>query len=266
EAAKPAAPEPTPAPIVAPTSTVPAAPTPAPEKVVEQFAPLAAGVPAAPELAPAAPVAAAAVAAGALIPGFDGSSSEEIDDEIREVFLEEFEEEIDNLGQLLPPWKAAPDNAELLRPIRRVFHTLKGSGRLVGAKTLGEFSWKIESLLNRVLDGTRPASPQVVQMVALAHEQLPELRAALQGEERHADLAGIEAVAERLAAGEEATYAAAAAPVAAPVVAAEAEAEAAPAPVADAPAAPVEAAAPFFEEVEAEDSGAFSIDPVLLEI
>ena len=61
---------------------------------------------------------------GDAVPGFDGASSEEIDDEIREVFLEEFEEEIENLQQLLPTWQADPANAELLRPIRRVFHTL----------------------------------------------------------------------------------------------------------------------------------------------
>ena len=65
-------------------------------------------------------------------------------------------------SELLPPWRDAPDDSETLRPIRRVFHTLKGSGRLVGAKTLGEFSWKIENMLNRVLDGTRPASPAVI--------------------------------------------------------------------------------------------------------
>ena len=69
-------------------------------------------------------------------------TGDEIDDEIREVFLEEFEEEIDNLDKMLPAWRAAPEDMETLRPIRRVFHTLKGSGRLVGAKTLGEFSWK----------------------------------------------------------------------------------------------------------------------------
>ena len=108
-------------------------------------------------------------------------SSDEIDDEIREVFLEEFEEEIENLAQLLPIWRDDPENAELLRPIRRVFHTLKGSGRLVGAKTLGEFSWKIESMLNRVLDGSRPASPQVFALVQLALDHLPLLRAALAG-------------------------------------------------------------------------------------
>ncbi|WP_410971350.1 Hpt domain-containing protein, partial [Salmonella sp. SAL04269] len=74
-----------------------------------------------------------------------------------------------NLSELLPAWHENPDDVERLRPIRRVFHTLKGSGRLVGAKTLGEFSWKIESLLNRVLDGSRPASPAVIAMVGHAY-------------------------------------------------------------------------------------------------
>ena len=165
-----------------------------------------AATPAQPTPAPAhapAPVAAsaAAVAAG----GFE--RSDDIDDEIREVFLEELQEEINNLGELLPLWREAPDDAERLRPIRRVFHTLKGSGRLVGARTLGEFSWKVENMLNRVLDGTRPATPAVVALVGHAYDTLPQLHAALRGEGAiTADLAGLEAVADRLAAGEEAVY------------------------------------------------------------
>src|SRR5690606_18169122 len=150
---------------------------------------------------PAAPVVAEAASGLPAIPGFDGSS-DEIDDEIREVFLEEFQEEIGNLEQLLPAWRSKPEDMEQLRPIRRVFHTLKGSGRLVGAKTLGEFSWKVENMLNRVLDGTRAATPAVVGLIEHAFNALPLLRAALQGETVHADLAGIEAVADRVAAGE----------------------------------------------------------------
>lgn len=149
----------------------------------------------------AAPVAApVGTAAG----GFEVTGSE-IDDEIREVFLEEFAEEIDNLDQLLPPWRAHPEVLERLRPIRRVFHTLKGSGRLVGARTLGEFSWKTENMLNRVLDGTRAASPAVVAMVDQAFYTLPQLLAALRGEGAvSADLDGMQALADRIAAGEEA--------------------------------------------------------------
>ncbi|WIH05940.1 Hpt domain-containing protein [Xanthomonas translucens pv. graminis] len=139
----------------------------------------------------------------------------DIDADIREVFLEEFDEELVNLGNLLPAWRAAPNQLESLRPIRRVFHTLKGSGRLVGARVLGEFSWKIEGMLNRVLDGTRAASPAVVTMVELAYEVLPQLNAALRGHGViRADLDAIQAVADRVAAGEDAYYFAAAPAVA----------------------------------------------------
>ncbi|TWI02738.1 chemosensory pili system protein ChpA (sensor histidine kinase/response regulator) [Luteimonas cucumeris] len=138
--------------------------------------------------------------------GFD-FSNDEIDDEIREIFLEEFEEEIANLGQLLPQWREQPEQLDRLRPIRRVFHTLKGSGRLVGARVLGEFSWKVENMLNRVLDGTRPPTPAVLALVDHAFNTLPMLHAALSGATPLAiDLSGIEAVADRLAAGEEAYY------------------------------------------------------------
>ncbi|KAB7781437.1 Hpt domain-containing protein [Xanthomonas sp. LMG 12459] len=163
------------------------------------------------EPAAAAPASTEASAAPAAAPpaaetGFiDGDG--EIDEEIRAVFLEEFDEELVNLGALLPAWRAAPAHTESLRPIRRVFHTLKGSGRLVGARVLGEFSWKIESMLNRVLDGSRPASPAVVAMVEQAYAVLPQLNAALRGNGTvQADLDAIQAVAERIAAGEEAFY------------------------------------------------------------
>ncbi|MBN6152383.1 Hpt domain-containing protein [Xanthomonas sp. AmX2] len=154
----------------------------------------------------AAAVAAQAEPAPPLSGGFEDDSGE-IDDDIREVFLEEFDEELVNLGNLLPAWRASPGHMESLRPIRRVFHTLKGSGRLVGARVLGEFSWKIEGMLNRVLDGSRPASPAVVTMVELAYGVLPQLNAALRGHGGiRADLDAMQAVADRIAAGEEAYY------------------------------------------------------------
>ena len=135
--------------------------------------------------------------------GFD-AAAENIDEDIREVFLEEFEDELTNLQALVPLWRQQPDNLDRLRPIRRIFHTLKGSGRLVGARTLGEFAWKIEGMLNRVLDGSRSASPAVVAMIDRALETLPELQAALRdGSLVTADLQGLQAVADRVGSGEE---------------------------------------------------------------
>jgi chemosensory pili system protein ChpA (sensor histidine kinase/response regulator) len=216
-------PLPEPAPVAAPAPTVQAAPislADAPPVAAIADAdtraeagtgvePVAGAAPALPEsTAPAAPVEPVAEAAALPAPGTGAggfeSTGDEIDDEIREVFLEEFAEEIDNLDRLLPLWRAQPDDLERLRPIRRVFHTLKGSGRLVGARTLGEFSWKVENMLNRVLDGSRPASPAVVAVVDQAFYTLPELLSALRGSGTVAsDLDAMQADADRIAAGDE---------------------------------------------------------------
>ncbi|PNS07483.1 Hpt domain-containing protein [Solilutibacter silvestris] len=172
---------------------------------------------------PAAPIAMPAAAVGGNLAvraelGFD-HGKDEIDDEIRSIFVEEFEEEIANLKQLMPVWLEQPHDPERLRPIRRIFHTLKGSGRLVGATRLGEFSWKVENMLNRVLDGTRPASPAVIGVVETASVNLPHLLAALQNQPvPELDLDGIAAVADRVAAGEEAQYVAVLATPATPAI------------------------------------------------
>ena len=134
--------------------------------------------------------------------GFQGTS-DDIDDEIREVFLEEVQEEIDAVQTGLAAWLEAPDDTQRLTPIRRAFHTLKGSGRLVGAEVLGEFSWKIENMLNRVLDGTIQATDAVQALVGHAVAALPELLRALKGEGTpRAPLLAITAVADRLADGD----------------------------------------------------------------
>ncbi|WP_340572650.1 Hpt domain-containing protein [Stenotrophomonas sp. G106K1] len=147
-----------------------------------------------------------AVAEGGFDAGFD-DDAENIDQDIREVFLEEFDDELGNLGTLLPAWRMQPDNMDRLRPIRRIFHTLKGSGRLVGARTLGEFAWKIEGMLNRVLDGSRAPTPAVLAMVDHAYTALPQLNAALRdGQRVSVDLQAMQAIADRVGAGEETFY------------------------------------------------------------
>ncbi|MGH8172131.1 MAG: Hpt domain-containing protein, partial [Rhodanobacteraceae bacterium] len=137
--------------------------------------------------------------------GFQSSAVEDIDDEIREVFVEEVEEEIANMRRQVPQWKSNIEDLEALKPLRRSFHTLKGSGRLVGALALGEFSWKVENMLNRVLDRTILAGPAAIALVDNAVDALPELLAALRGSGAPAaNIHGIMTTADRIAAGEEA--------------------------------------------------------------
>ena len=132
-----------------------------------------------------------------------------IDEEIREVFVEEVGEEIANINVNLPAWKANPDDLDTLKNVRRSFHTLKGSGRLVGAMALGEFSWKIENMLNRVLDRTIQPDTNVRDVVDAAVATLPKLHAGLQGQPVNLDLPldAIMLVADKLAAGEPARLA-----------------------------------------------------------
>ncbi len=54
------------------------------------------------------------------------------------------------LGEKVPLWIQQQDSSDLLTEIRRGFHTLKGSGRMVGADEVGDFAWHIEALLNTV--------------------------------------------------------------------------------------------------------------------
>ncbi|MGN6788857.1 MAG: Hpt domain-containing protein [Rhodanobacteraceae bacterium] len=132
-----------------------------------------------------------------------------IDEEIREVFVEEVGEEIANIKVNLPAWKAGPEDLDTLKNVRRSFHTLKGSGRLVGAAALGEFSWKIENMLNRVLDRTIRPDANVQDVVDAAVATLPKLHAGLQGRPVALDppLDAIAQTADKLAAGEPARIA-----------------------------------------------------------
>jgi chemosensory pili system protein ChpA (sensor histidine kinase/response regulator) len=132
-------------------------------------------------------------------------NAEGIDDDIREIFLEEMQEEIDNLRNAEKVWLVDPAQTSSLVGIRRSFHTLKGSGRLVGAGVLGEFAWKVEDMLNRVLDGTIEPGTNVQALVRHAIEALPPLLAALKGEGApNVPLGAIMHTAEQLAAGNQA--------------------------------------------------------------
>ncbi|OOG66102.1 hybrid sensor histidine kinase/response regulator [Rhodanobacter sp. B04] len=136
--------------------------------------------------------------------GFN-ANAEGIDDDIREIFLEEMQEEIDNLRGAEKVWLADPTQLSSLVGIRRSFHTLKGSGRLVGAGVLGEFAWKVEDMLNRVLDNTIEPNEGVQAVIRHAIDALPQLLAALKGEGAPtAPLSAIMQAAEQLAAGQQA--------------------------------------------------------------
>lgn len=100
----------------------------------------------------------------------------QIDPELREIFLEEYESVLEDLQLAIPTWMTALDDAGPLTEIRRAFHTLKGSGRMVGAEELGDFAWQIEDMLNALLEGRTENFGDISVMVRLAQASLPSLR------------------------------------------------------------------------------------------
>jgi len=128
------------------------------------------------------------------------------DPELMKLFIEEAHEELGKIQQGYPVWDQNPLERDSLVTVRRSFHTLKGSGRMVGARELGEFAWSIENLLNRLLDNTLTRSPAILETLRAAMAALPELIDQLQnGTPLRADIAGISSRAHALAAGRAST-------------------------------------------------------------
>src|SRR5580704_6288522 len=63
------------------------------------------------------------------------------DPELVQLFLDEAKEEVAKIQQQFPIWDHNPLESEALLIVRRSFHTLKGSGRMVNARQLSEFAW-----------------------------------------------------------------------------------------------------------------------------
>jgi chemotaxis protein histidine kinase CheA len=103
--------------------------------------------------------------------------------EIRAVFIEESDEIIQELIRLTEEWAADPQVNEVLRDIRRHFHTFKGNGRAVGANVLGELGWAAQDMLDHVLDGDLEPSEAIRELVAEVVRALPVLISSYQGEE-----------------------------------------------------------------------------------
>ena len=87
------------------------------------------------------------------------------DDELLEVFLEEAHEVLETLHEQLQICQRNPHSREALIIMRRGFHTLKGSGRMVGLTNLGEVAWAVEKALNKSLQDDKPTSLSVLELI-----------------------------------------------------------------------------------------------------
>ncbi|MDM1708551.1 Hpt domain-containing protein [Thiopseudomonas alkaliphila] len=98
-----------------------------------------------------------------------------VDLELQEIFTEEAHEVLETIQLHYPAWRSNPQDQKALTELRRGFHTLKGSGRMVRALIIGELAWAVENLLNRVLDNSLQPSAEINQLLEQVIDCLPAL-------------------------------------------------------------------------------------------
>ena len=92
------------------------------------------------------------------------------DDEVEliDIFLEEAREVVQNGLAAVTALVEDPSNLADQTTLRRAFHTLKGSSRMVGLNEFGEAAWSFEQLFNNWLAEQRPASGDLITAASTA--------------------------------------------------------------------------------------------------
>jgi|GEM_PF-5720561 len=97
------------------------------------------------------------------LPADDG-----VEAELLEIFIGEAQEVLEVVHATLPAARAEPSSQPTLTVLRRSFHTLKGSGRMVGLTNFAEGAAAVEKLMNLWLAETRAATPDLLALLERA--------------------------------------------------------------------------------------------------
>lgn len=85
--------------------------------------------------------------------------------ELHEIFMLEAVEVLDAIDENLAVVRKAPDDREAMTTIRRGFHTLKGSSRMVGLDAFGEAAWAFEQMMNHWLSEDKDGTTALFELI-----------------------------------------------------------------------------------------------------
>ncbi|GAB7548782.1 hybrid sensor histidine kinase/response regulator [Cupriavidus sp. 8B] len=149
-----------------------------------------------PTSAPGTPTPAAAMPAAA--------DTAAIDAELLDIFLTEAVEVLGEVANDLGGGLLALADADTISRLRRAFHTLKGSSRMVGLHRFGEAAWAIEQVMNLWIAEARAPAPVLLDLLVRAHDELSGWVSALRDDAHAAhDATGLLATAQSVRAGEQ---------------------------------------------------------------
>ncbi len=133
-------------------------------------------------------------------PALHTQSDADFDSEIMQIFIEDARDVYTTITRELARWQVDTENQSALAELRRGYHTLKGSGRMVGASDIAELAWAVESVLNNVRDGKITVTPAVLGILEQVQTVLPDMIGQLAGGPGpNADIALMRETAHQLA-------------------------------------------------------------------
>ncbi len=109
-------------------------------------------------------VAPAPAEAASPVPAAAPAAVPDVEDELLDVFLEEAREVVVNGLAAIEQLRGEPGDLSEQTTLRRAFHTLKGSSRMVGLNDFGEAAWSMEQVLNVWLAEQKPMQPSLLQL------------------------------------------------------------------------------------------------------
>ena len=95
--------------------------------------------------------------------------------ELREAFLEEADEHLQNITRVLRLLEKDPTNKGWQQEIRRSVHTLKGAAGMVGFQTVSRLAHRMEDLLDAVYEDDLELTPEIIALIFVTTDTLEDL-------------------------------------------------------------------------------------------
>ncbi len=92
--------------------------------------------------------------------------------EYQDIFLEEADEQLQELNQNLLELEKNPDNIDIINDIFRAAHSLKSSAAFVGLNDLSNLAHKMENLLQGIRDKTLMITPEIVDVIFKCFDEI----------------------------------------------------------------------------------------------
>ena len=112
--------------------------------------------------------------------------------EYQDIFLEEADEQLQELNQNLLELEKNPEDIDIINNIFRAAHSLKSSAAFVGLNDLSDLAHKMENLLQGIRDQTMRVTSEIVDVIFKCFDEINSVIGSVSaGEEPSQDLSGI---------------------------------------------------------------------------